>query len=88
MKKRITLPGSNRRPLPGAKVVGPVDSNQRIEITLQVRRQAGSELGGEFAAGPGWDPCAGLGSIDGAKLLAALPAQQPAPPLSARRAGA
>jgi len=29
-------------------------------------------LGGEFKAGPGWDPCTGLGSIDGAKLLAAL----------------
>jgi len=48
------------------------------------------ELGGEFAAGPGWDACTGLGSIDGAKLLAALPAQQPGPPPapSARRAGA
>jgi kumamolisin len=44
MKKRITLPGSNRRPLPGAKVVGAVDSNQRIEITLQVRRKSGSDL--------------------------------------------
>jgi kumamolisin len=50
------------------------------------------DLGGEFEAGPGWDPCTGLGSIDGAKLLAALPAQQPAPPTppasSARRASA
>jgi kumamolisin len=44
MKKRITLPGSNRRPLPGAKVVGAVDSNQRIEITLQVRRKSGADL--------------------------------------------
>jgi kumamolisin len=38
------------------------------------------DLGGEFEAGPGWDACTGLGSIDGAKLLAALPAQQPATP--------
>jgi kumamolisin len=30
------------------------------------------DLGGEYEAGPGWDPCTGLGSIDGAKLLAAL----------------
>jgi kumamolisin len=27
---------------------------------------------GAFSAGPGWDPCTGLGSPDGAKLLAAL----------------
>ncbi len=36
------------------------------------------DLGGEFAAGPGWDPCTGLGSINGTQLLAALPKQQPA----------
>jgi len=39
MKKNVTLPGSDRRPLPGAKVVGAVDPEQRIEITLQVRRK-------------------------------------------------
>ncbi len=27
---------------------------------------------GSFGAGPGWDPCTGLGSPDGAKLFAAL----------------
>jgi kumamolisin len=37
------------------------------------------DLNGEYPAGPGWDPCTGLGSIDGANLLAALPKQQPAP---------
>lgn len=51
-----------------------------------------NDLGGEFEAGPGWDPCTGLGSIDGAKLLAALPGQQPAasppPTLSAKKARA
>jgi kumamolisin len=47
-----------------------------------------NDLKGEFSAGPGWDPCTGLGSIDGAKLLAALPTQQPAPAPSARRAKA
>jgi kumamolisin len=35
------------------------------------------DLGGEYAAGPGWDPCTGLGSINGTQLLAALPKQQP-----------
>jgi kumamolisin len=44
MKKRINLPGSARRPLAGAKVVGAVDSAQRIEITVQVRRRPGSDL--------------------------------------------
>jgi kumamolisin len=29
-------------------------------------------LGGQFAAGPGWDACTGWGAPDGAKLLAAL----------------
>ena len=49
------------------------------------------DLGGEFQAGPGWDPCTGLGSIDGAKLLAALQeesAAAPSPPQSARKANA
>jgi len=46
-------------------------------------------LGGEFAAGPGWDPCTGLGSINGAELLAALPKQRPASsPSSAKTAKA
>jgi kumamolisin len=30
------------------------------------------KLNGDFAAGPGWDPCTGLGSADGSKLLAVL----------------
>ena len=32
---------------------------------------------GDYEAGPGWDPCTGLGSPDGAKLLAALSAPVP-----------
>jgi kumamolisin len=43
---------------------------------------------GAFSAGPGWDACTGLGSPDGAKILAALgaaPAATPAP-ASARTA--
>jgi kumamolisin len=34
---------------------------------------------GGYSAGPGWDPCTGLGSPDGARLLAALRAASPAP---------
>jgi kumamolisin len=44
MEKRIDLPGSNRRAMAGAKVVGKVDPDQRIEITIQVRRRAGADL--------------------------------------------
>lgn len=44
MANRIKLPGSDRKTLPGAKVVGKVDPNQRIEITLQVRRKPGADL--------------------------------------------
>jgi kumamolisin len=45
MAKNITLPGSIRRALAGAKVTGAVDPKQRIEITIQVRRRSGSDLG-------------------------------------------
>jgi kumamolisin len=44
MEKRVDLPGSDRRPVSGAKVVGKVDPNQRIEITVQLRRRKGANL--------------------------------------------
>lgn len=44
MKKRVNIPGSDRTPLPGAKVVGAVDPDERIEITLQTRRKKGADL--------------------------------------------
>lgn len=44
MEKRVELPGSDRRPIPGAKVVGKVDPSQRIEITIQLRRRKGANL--------------------------------------------
>ena len=44
MNNRVTLPGTNRKAVPGAKVTGTVDLNQRIEITVQVRRKRGAEL--------------------------------------------
>lgn len=50
MAKRIKIPGSERRALTGAKVVGKVDPEQRIEITLQVRRRPGSPLEQQVAA--------------------------------------
>ena len=41
---RVSVPGSERKLLPGAKIVGTVDPNQRIEITIQLRRRAGADL--------------------------------------------
>ncbi|HXB57592.1 MAG TPA: S53 family peptidase [Vicinamibacteria bacterium] len=43
-KSRVPLPGSERTPLRGAKLVGKVDPDLRIEITLQLRRRPGSQL--------------------------------------------
>jgi kumamolisin len=40
---------------------------------------------GAFSAGPGWDPCTGLGSPDGARLLAALTGQPAAQAVAAGR---
>src|SRR6266567_3420940 len=37
MKTRIPVPGSERRMLPAAKVVGKIDPRQEIEITVLVR---------------------------------------------------
>ncbi|HXB55404.1 MAG TPA: S53 family peptidase [Vicinamibacteria bacterium] len=43
-KSRVPLPGSERSPLRSAKVVGSVDPDLRVEITLQLRRRTGSQL--------------------------------------------
>ena len=44
---------------------------------------------GDFSAGQGWDACTGLGSPDGAKILAALKATTPAPaPVALKPVGA
>ena len=41
---RLALPGSERKPLAGAKPVGKVNPDQRIEITVQLRRRPGANL--------------------------------------------
>ena len=46
--QRVAIPGSERRPVTGAKVAGKVDPEQRIEITLQLRRRAGTEVENEL----------------------------------------
>jgi len=42
-KKRVIVPGSQKQKLPRAKIVGDVDPEQRIEITVVLRRRGGSE---------------------------------------------
>src|SRR5438128_2351300 len=36
-RKRTTVPGSEKKALPNAKVIGDVDPNERIEITVVLR---------------------------------------------------
>ncbi|MFL6697598.1 MAG: protease pro-enzyme activation domain-containing protein [Vitreoscilla sp.] len=40
MANRHTLPGSERQPLAGARAIGPVRPDERIEVTLRVRPKA------------------------------------------------
>ena len=35
----LSLPGSERQPLPQATVIGPTDPNERLEVTVRVRRR-------------------------------------------------
>ncbi|HEY6324734.1 MAG TPA: S53 family peptidase [Thermoanaerobaculia bacterium] len=43
--RRVSVPGSERQPVPGAKVLGPADPSQRISVTLVLhpRQEIGSE---------------------------------------------
>jgi kumamolisin len=38
--KRISLPASQKSPLKGAKITGPVKASEQIEVTLRLRRRA------------------------------------------------
>lgn len=40
---RVPVPGSEREPLPGARAIGPVPGDERIEVTVLVRRKPGAE---------------------------------------------
>lgn len=43
-RRKSPLPGSRRTPLPGARIVGPVDPDERFEVTVRVRTRAKSRL--------------------------------------------
>ena len=56
----IPLKGSERIPLAGARVVAPADPNERLEVTVLVRRRAREEFRGrvqQIAAGKYSGPC-------------------------------
>jgi kumamolisin len=46
----VPLPGSERRPVAGAKAAAPLDDAEQLEVTLVTRRRM--ELPGEYVAGP------------------------------------
>jgi kumamolisin len=48
-KARHPVPGSGRRPLPGARLVGAIDPNEKISVTLVLRRRAGGEIGAHLS---------------------------------------
>src|SRR6266446_4545532 len=47
MKSHQRIPGSEKRMMPGAQVVGKLDSEKRIEITVLVRRRNSGSADGE-----------------------------------------
>ena len=49
-KKRVIVPGSEKKALPNAKVVGKLDPNQRIEITVVLRPRSDATPSGRVAA--------------------------------------
>jgi kumamolisin len=42
-RKRVTLAGSTRKQMPGARQLGPVDSNERLSVTVHLRRRSDPE---------------------------------------------
>jgi kumamolisin len=42
-RNRAALPGSSRKLVPGARVVGPNDPNEQIEVTIRVRSRGSSD---------------------------------------------
>jgi kumamolisin len=66
-QKRVPLPGSDRQPLPESQEVGPVPADERVQVTVSLRRRSGNppvEQGGQlprvsysqFSAEYGADP--------------------------------
>ncbi len=41
-KKRVTIPGSERQPLPGAQAIGPTDPNLLAKVTVRLRPRRGA----------------------------------------------
>lgn len=41
---KIPIQGSERQPLAGSHVVGPIDSNQQVEVTVRLRRSGSDDI--------------------------------------------
>ncbi|MGD0084606.1 MAG: protease pro-enzyme activation domain-containing protein, partial [Acidimicrobiales bacterium] len=52
--------------------IGPLNDKLYQASVVSTFHDVTSGSNGSYNAGPGWDPCTGLGSPDGSKLLAAL----------------
>jgi kumamolisin len=52
MKTRVPVPGSERRMLPTAKIVGKIDPRKEIEITVLVRPRSAGRVGGVHRMDP------------------------------------
>ncbi|GAB7185026.1 putative serine protease [Kitasatospora sp. Ki12] len=60
--------------LPGSAQVGFLNPLLYAKFATGVLRDVTQGSNGAYASGPGWDPCTGLGSIDGQRLLDGLKA--------------
>ena len=49
-RKRVVVPGSEKKALPNAKIVGKLDPNERIEITVVIRPRSDAAPNGRVAA--------------------------------------
>jgi hypothetical protein len=47
---RVTLPGSERQPLVGSRTIGPVDSHERIEVSVYLRAPDDVDVAKELQA--------------------------------------
>jgi hypothetical protein len=57
---RIEVPGSHRVPLPGARKGAPADPNERVEVSVLLRRPAGSAFEHDLAASRCLHPPSGV----------------------------
>jgi kumamolisin len=68
----FSLPGSDRVAVPGARAIGPADSNERLEATLLIRRRGAAELAARVTGIAGGNAAAGGSAIAAGNTAAVL----------------